>query len=210
MTLIHDKQDRLMAILVNRLRIPVLVDDVLDGREVIDDDTRLAMHEELCEMPPHVLLVCMALCSIKIARPYNEAAATMRELYKESQRILQDYRRLWGQLARNGFVRDEDVRRYLPDIAADLMNMAELLDLSLSFLKKKDMRASALCDILGIQAKAHAMVAEEYCRVMGLQNAARFDLSGDEDICGAFVFMKMYKVPENVVKFETSDDARVH
>lgn len=151
-----------VATLTNKLQAPVVIADILAGREELSDEVHYALHEIISDMQPDSALLAIAASAATIARIYQNASPGMKVLKMECDRILEDYGSLWLQNARNEKIDESQVLDMLGHTPEDLESIAELLELNGVFLKAKDAQAATLCDILYIQSKAHAMIADEF------------------------------------------------
>lgn len=150
------------ALLMNKLQVPGIIADILNGRETLTDDVHYALHGIISDMQPDSALLAIALSAETLARIYANASPGMKVLGLECERIVADYGSLWLRNAQEEIIDEDAILDALMHTPEDLESLAELLELCGSFLKAKDKSASALCDLLYIQAKAHAMIADEF------------------------------------------------
>lgn len=155
-------QNKEIATLANKLQVPVVVSDILDGRDELSDDIQYGLHEIISDLQPDSALLAIAVSALKIAKIYEKASPAMTVLVMECERLMQDYGPLWLQNANNENLDHGDIFDILSLIPEDLEGLAELLSHNITFLRTKDEQAAALCNILYIQASAHAMVAETF------------------------------------------------
>jgi len=151
-----------LALLANKLQVPVVVTDILDGKGVFTDDVQYGLHEVISDFQPDSALLSIALSARKIAYIYEPASPSMKVMVMECERIIEEYGELWLKNARHETLNDDDVFDVLIHTTEDLEALAELLELNGSFLRAKDAQASALCDILYIQAQSHALIADTF------------------------------------------------
>lgn len=157
-----------LAAVTNRLQIPLIVTDILDGEGELTDDVQFGIHEIISDLQPDTALLCIALSARKIAGIYSKASASMGVLDLECERILSEYGPLWLQNAAHQDIDELQVLDALSHVHEDLEYIAELLELNISFLRAKDETAARLCEILLIQSTAHAMIAEEFLSAVNI------------------------------------------
>jgi len=155
-----------LATIVNRLQVPVIVSDILNGDAALSADVQYGLHEVISELQPDSALLCVALSAKKIASKFHDASPSMKILEMESARIIEDYAELWLLNAEDREINEVDALDAVSRSAEDLESMAELLDLNMHSLKSINAEAWALCDILSVQSRAHALIAEAYIETL--------------------------------------------
>lgn len=151
-----------LATLANKLQVPMVVSDILNEDGALSDDVKYGLHELISEMQPDSALLAIAISALKVAQIYKNASPSMDVMSIEANRIIDEYGYVWLKNANNQEINSAEIYELLIHTAEDLENIAELLDLNCSFLRAKDSDAARLCDILYIQAKSHALIAEEF------------------------------------------------
>ncbi|MCF8496719.1 MAG: hypothetical protein K9G62_08675 [Alphaproteobacteria bacterium] len=190
--MIKTLSNRNLAILTSRLQIPVIVSDILDGREMLDGDMHYTLHEVISDMAPDSALLTIALCARTIAGRFAQGCASMKILELESDRIVDEYGGLWLLNANDESLDDQTVMDALDHAAEDLASLGELLDLNESYLRPVDVDAAALCEILFVQAKSHALIAEVFLE------AAEGEPE-EEDLSESLMILS--SLPDNVIPF---------
>lgn len=181
-----------LATLTNKLHIPLIVQDILDGEGALTDDVRYGLHDTISDFQPDSALLAIALSARKIASIYKDASPSMDVMGLEAERLVDEYGRLWLKNASHQVLDGDEVYDTLIHTAEDLESLAELLDLNCSFLRMKDSLAASLCDILYIQARSHSLIAEEFMRV------------ADEMVAGGETVQVSSKAPvftDNIIPF---------
>lgn len=153
--------DRDLAFVATELQVPLIVTDILDGRGELSGEDHYGLHDMISDLHPDSALLAIAISARKIARVYQTASPAIQVLVMECDRIIDEYGDLWIQNAQDQSINEGDIYNILVHTAEDLEGLAELLELNSDFLEAKDGQAAVLCDILSIQAKAQALVAEE-------------------------------------------------
>ncbi len=154
--------------MTNRLHVPAIINDIIDGREKLTPELEYSIHDLIADMQPDTALLCIATCAQKIANSYILASASMHVMHTEAERMIEDYADLWVQNALDRDVDELSALDALANISEDLECLADLLSLNLSFLKAKDEAAAKVFGILHIQATSHQMIADEFFRAMSL------------------------------------------
>lgn len=150
------------ALLTTKLHVPMAVRDILAAPEAMEGDEQYALHEVISDLQPDSALLCIALAAKEIAKAAVYPSATTKVLMIECDRIVEDYAPLWLENAREQRIDDALVFDTLAGIPEDLEGLCELLEVNSAFFASHDPKAAALCEILCIQAGAHAMIAEEF------------------------------------------------
>lgn len=155
----------------------MVVSDILKGDEALTDDVHYGLHEAISDLQPDSALLAIAMSAGTIARIYGEASPGMKVLSLECDKIIEDYGSMWLRHANNQSLDNEQILDVLTHTPEDLEGMAELLELNACFLKAKDEQAAALCEILLIQAQAHALIADEFIAAANDMAANKSDMT---------------------------------
>ena len=150
------------ALLAAKIEVPVIVAEILHGQAELCDDTHYALHELISDLQPDSALLAMALSAEHITTKYKEMSPSMRVLGIECRRIIEDYGTMWLANADQANIDTHEAMDALMHTPEDLDSMAELLEMAMATIEAKDKTAFTLCDILYIQCKAHALIAEEF------------------------------------------------
>lgn len=159
-----------LATVTNRLQVPLIVQDILSDYLEFTDDVRLALHEELSDDQPDSALLSIALAAQKIANSNIGNAAVMKIIHMECERIIAEYASIWLKNMQEKALDDNMVFETLVHIPEDLESLAELLDVAVIAFRLEESEAADLCEILSIQARAQALIAETYLESMDLNN----------------------------------------
>ncbi len=149
-----------LASVASKLQVPLIVSDILNGTECLDDEAEYALHEAISEMQPDSALLCIALGGCKVAR--MGSSPSLRILEIECRKIVDEYALLWLKNAEGSVVDEEIALEALSGMAEDLEDLASLLENCITTLEKKNPDAAIVCNILSIQGRAQALVAEAY------------------------------------------------
>ncbi len=167
MLISKDLAPRDLAKVATKLQVPLIVSDILNGGEEIADETEYALHEAISEMQPDSALLCIALCGSKIAGMENSTPALILEM--ECRRIIEEYATLWLRNAEGNDIDADQAFEALSSTQEDLEDLAGLFDNCVVSLEKKSKDAAMLCNIMRIQARAQALVAEAYFETLEAQ-----------------------------------------
>lgn len=154
------------AAVINKLQVPVVISDIMRGEEFLTQDVHYALHESISDLQPDSALLCIALGARKIAGHQKKPFPALQVLSMECDRIIGDYAAPWLRNAQEGTVSEEDAFDLLSTTAEDLEDIAALLGSCEAYLRTTDEDAATLCNIMRVQAQAHAMVAEAYFQMM--------------------------------------------
>lgn len=158
--------DKDLATLTNRLQTPLIIGDIINGEGSLTADVRMGLHEILSNDQPDSALLSIALGAQKIANSYADISTSMKILNMECDRIIAEYGQLWLKNANAKTLDDTLVFETLAHIPEDLDALNELLAITGITLKKTAPAAAELCDIMRIQTKAHALIAETFLEGM--------------------------------------------
>ncbi len=154
------------ALLTSKLYVPMVVRDMLEATEPMADDEQYALHETISNLQPDSALLSIALAAKEISKAAAYPSATLKVLGIECDRIIEDYAPLWLENAREKRIDEALVFDTLAGIPEDLEGLCDLLEVNTAFFASHDPKAAALCEILCIQAGAHALIAEEFVGVI--------------------------------------------
>lgn len=165
-----------LAILTNRLQVPLIIGDILSGEGALTDDVRMGLHEVLSDDQPDSALLSIALSAKQIADAYGETNASIKLLNIECDRIILEYGQLWLRNAQAKSLDDNLVFETLVHIPEDLEALKELLEITAIFLSTKAPQTADLCKIMISQAQAQATIAETFLE--GLNDMPEQDIWG--------------------------------
>ena len=154
--------DKELAKLANTLQVPLVVQDILDERDILSPDVQYGLHEVLSDYQPDSALLCIALSARKIAGTYKHNCPNMAVMKMECDRMIADYAELWMRHADKKMLDDTLVFDTLEQIPEDLEALAELLEINMGFLHKANHELAGLAEILAVQARAQVLVADTF------------------------------------------------
>ncbi len=181
------------ALLRSKLYVPIVIRDILDASGPLADDEQYALHETISDLQPDSALLCIALAAKQLANCAPYPSATLKVLDIECDRIIDDYAPLWLENTRNQHMDETLVFDTLANIPEDLESLSELLEVNAAFFSNHDPKAAEICNILFIQAGAHALIAEEFIGVI--------DEEADEPVDFTPIPETQNAVTDNVIAF---------
>jgi hypothetical protein len=157
-----------LAALINKLQAPVIVSDILTGKDDADE-THYALSALISDMQPDAAILAIALSMRKIINPYLNASPSLQMTEIECVRLIEDYAHQWmmNPIAEN--TDPQECGELMEQICDDLEYMEELLDLNINYLQAKDEGGVQLCKLLKAQTSSHHMIAEAISK--GLNSA---------------------------------------
>lgn len=142
------------------LVVPLIVADILSGRETLDEETRYALHDALSEIDPDSALLAIALSAKHIAAELIAHVPVAVGLKFESEKILQEYGPEWLSNYDGGPVDEQALFEMLQTMPEDLEALADLMDSLRCSVIDTQHPVHVLCEILSLQARAHMDVAD--------------------------------------------------
>jgi len=155
-----------LAILTTQLHVPIAARDAMEQRKEIEADAHYALHDALADMQPDAALLSIALTTKMIAKGYVGSNSGTEILILECDRIIDEYGQIWLDNANKKNLNNGYLVQLLENIPEDLENMAELIELNLAYAAFDNPVIAEICEILQIQAGAHAIIAEEFLSVL--------------------------------------------
>ena len=141
--------------------VPLILAQMMAGIEPLDEVAEYTVHDIIGDLKPDCGLLCVALCAAEIAGHYPMTPIA-GVLGLEAERIIGEFGSLWLRHAA-GTAPDnlQMVRESLSYIPEDLEVLADLLDATQAELPEADIITRTLCDMMALQARAHAEAAED-------------------------------------------------
>lgn len=160
-----------LAWMAAKLYVPVTACKSMDMTREIEPDAHYALHDTLADMQPDEALLSIAITAKHIAKCYAGTNSGTEVLSMECDRIIDEYGPLWLQHEQNGKKDNGYLVSILENIPEDLETMAELIEINLAYASYDNPVIAEICEILQIQAGAHAIIAEEFLNVMEMAAA---------------------------------------
>lgn len=139
--------------------IPAIAGDMLTGTEPLDDVAEFTMHDIIAGMKPDAALLCIGLCAMQIstAKAHLPIAGVMGI---EAEQMIDEYAPHWIAHKNGAAVNDAALREQLTHLPEDLEALRDFLEATKVEIMEENSVAAKLCDILALQAEAHAAAAE--------------------------------------------------
>ena len=152
--------------------VPLILGQMFAGLEPLDEVAEYTIHDIVGDLRPDCGLLCVALCAAEIAGHYPRTAIA-GVLGLEAERIIAEFGSLWLHHAAGAEGDAQAVRESLVHIPEDLEVLADLLDATQAALEDADATGRTLCDMMALQARAHAEGAEEELQTISLMPLPR-------------------------------------
>lgn len=155
--------------------VPTILSQMMAGMEPLDDVAEYTVHDIIGDLRPDGGLICVALSALEIAAYYPHMPIA-GALALEAERVIAEFGAHW--------LRAEDadvnaVRQSLVHIPEDLESIADLLDATQAAMDHADIVGRTLCDMLALQARAHAETAEEELYNINLMPLSREHIAAE-------------------------------
>lgn len=160
-----------LAFMAGKLYVPVATFEAIDMNNNIEADAHYALHDLLADMEPDEALLSIAVTAKSIAERYAGTNSGTELLSMECERLINDYGPVWMQYQKSGKKDNGYLVGILENIPEDLETLAELIETSLAYASFDNPIIGEICEILQIQAGAHAIIAEEFLDVMEMAQA---------------------------------------
>jgi CheY-like chemotaxis protein len=151
-----------LAALINKLQAPLVVSDILTGKET-GEESSYALTRMISDMQPDAAILAIALSMRKIVQPYLKASPSLQMTEIECTRLTEDYAHQWTTQPLNAETPYAEAFETLEQAAEDLEYLEELLDLNINYLNSKDIGGVALCRLLRTQTIAQRHICEAFC-----------------------------------------------
>jgi len=197
-------RDQDIAKIANRLQVPLIIGDILNGEGALTNDVQMGLHEILSDDQPDSALLSIALSARALAERFHGQAAIFTMLTNECDRIIAEYGMIWLRNAQAKKLDDNTVFETLVHIPEDLEAISELLEFAKITLEDAGEDAADLCTILTTQAGAQGIVAQTFLDSMDMGNQEPWDIYEGENInMGAIVAEQASQAfyTDNVIAF---------
>ncbi len=178
-------RDQDIAKIANRLQVPLIIGDILNGEGALTSDVQLGLHEILSEDQPDSALLSIALSARSIAETYYGSASIFEMIIMETDRIIAEYGMMWLRNAQAKTLDSNTVFETLVHIPEDLESLCELIEFAKMTLTGSNDESAEICKILITQANAQSIIAQTFIDSMDLGSNEPWNISNiyeDEDI----------------------------
>jgi len=163
-------RDQDIAKIANRLQVPLIIGDILNGDGALTHDVQMGLHEILSDDQPDSALLSIALSARALAERFHNHAAIFTMITQEADRIIAEYGMMWLRNAQAKTIDDNTVFETLVHIPEDLEAICELLEFAKISLDDACDDAGELCTILTTQAIAQSIVAQAFLDSMDMDD----------------------------------------
>lgn len=139
--------------------VPIIVHEMLSGKEPFDGVAEFTLHDIIGGMKPDTALLCIALCAQHLAAECSEHPIA-RVLGMESNTMIHEYGALWLAHTQGQDIDDGQVIDALAHIPEDLECLCDLIGATQAELADQNGPQALLCGLLALQADAHRAAAE--------------------------------------------------
>lgn len=156
--------DQTLALLINRLQLPVIMRDLLVHEGGLVGDMSYTLHEMLSDMRPDTALLAAAASAQMLVGALEKPSPGDAVLHGLCARIIEDYAPRWlatygNEAAAQGFLLEIFGR-----VESDLLSLKDLLKTAAAL--QKDEKIAALFAVLEIQTRAQADIVAEFLNLM--------------------------------------------
>ncbi|MBI1302110.1 MAG: hypothetical protein GC137_10740 [Alphaproteobacteria bacterium] len=155
------QSNKQMALLKNRLQMPMIVRDLLVTQLEPADDATYGLHEMMGNFRPEEALLCAALVMEEVAFFEREIDADMKFLKMECARIIERYSARDDLAQDNPELWAETEADMLPVLADDLEEFLEIIFMCYLNFELVNPNVTAILDILTAQLQSHSMIVDE-------------------------------------------------
>ncbi|MCB1555704.1 MAG: hypothetical protein KDJ15_00135 [Alphaproteobacteria bacterium] len=167
------EEEKTLALLHAEFVVPLVLVDMMDGREILDDIAEYTLHDMIGEMQPDTACLCLALCGQQIAARFS-SIPSCHALKIESERLVDELAPLWlSEAGRAAPLSERDILDRLVYLPEDLESLGDLFDTVQVSLQRVFPAGARLCDALALQAHAHGESAENRLQEVHLPSLSR-------------------------------------
>ncbi|MFK7839247.1 MAG: hypothetical protein AB8B83_02860 [Bdellovibrionales bacterium] len=179
MTIMKDQD---IARIANRLQVPLIIGDIINGEGALTDDIKMGLHEVLSDDQPDSALLSIALSARAIASNFQGKASIFDMLSFECERVIAEYGMMWLRNAQAKTLDDNTVFETLVHIPEDLECLSELLEFAKRIFDHTNQEAADLCSILITQSQAQSLIAQTFLESMNYGAQEPWKIYEDENM----------------------------
>jgi hypothetical protein len=135
------------------------------GEGELTGDVQYGLHSLISDLQADSALLCIALGGLQIMNGQDKASLNISILKLQCESVVNDYAAHWLQNPSNTETSEHDTLENLSYMSEDLEGIGELFDLAMNCFENNDI-AARLMKILSVQAKAHALITDEFYNVL--------------------------------------------
>ncbi len=175
-----------MALLKNKLQMPLVVRDLLITGEAPSEETTYGLHELMSNFQPEQAVLCAAFVMKEIANYETEMSDDLKFLHMECDRIIERYGARDDLAEDNPELWAETEGEMMPVISEDIEDFLELIFLCYMSFEVTNPKIAAILNIITNQLQSHMMIVDEVLSLLsniGYQGTAE----GSKDSSGNVV-----------------------
>ncbi len=153
--------DKEMALLKNRLQMPLIVRDLLITNQTPSADENYALHEMLGNFTSDEALLCSAFVMKEIADFDKSVSTDLAFLHMECDRLIERYSARADLAKENPEIWNETQNAMLNTIFEDMEDFLELIELCHMSYEVTNPRITKFLDIITAQLQSHLMIIDE-------------------------------------------------
>ncbi len=188
--------DKELALLKNRLQMPLIIRDMLEAGKMLCDDENYAMHEMLSNFSTEEALLCSAFVMKEIAYFISDASSGSAStdlvfLNMECERLIERYSTRVDLMQESPdilFELDNNILEVIYEDICDFLELIELCQLSFEIINPK---LVGFLKIMTLQLQSHMMIVDEAISI----------LSNKKDNGNVFSIMTSGADIDNVIMF---------
>ncbi|MCK5375007.1 MAG: hypothetical protein KAJ40_06965 [Alphaproteobacteria bacterium] len=158
-----------LALLKNRLQIPLIARDLLSDDKMPNDEETYAMHDMLCDFSTEEALLCAAFVMKEIAALGNVSPSDMAFFHMECERLIERYSARDDLAQDNPELWSNTQIDMLDEIAEDLEGFLDLLSLCKLSYEITAPAVTHIIEILDAQLQSQLVIIDE---VISMHEAA--------------------------------------
>ncbi|MCD8562724.1 MAG: hypothetical protein LRY54_01375 [Alphaproteobacteria bacterium] len=156
--------DQTLALLINRLQVPVIMSDLLKQEGAMEGDMAYTLHEMLSDMRPDTALLAIAASAQMLVAAIKKPSPGDAVLHGLCSRIIEDYAPRWLATYGNDAAAQGFLLEIFGRVESDLISLNDLLKTAAAL--QKDEKIAAFFHVLEIQSKAQADIVAEFLNLM--------------------------------------------
>ena len=155
------QSDKQMAILKNKLQMPLIVRDMLKAEHTPSADENYALHEMLGNFSAEDALLCTAFTMKEISDYEDINSTNLTFLNMECERIIERYSARDDMASENPDLWSETQMNMLECLSEDLEELLELIELCHMSYEVTNPKITKFLDIMTAQLQSHIMIIDE-------------------------------------------------
>ncbi|MCD8498434.1 MAG: hypothetical protein LRZ85_10450 [Alphaproteobacteria bacterium] len=156
--------DQSLALLINRLELPLVVRDLMEQEGVLASDMGYTLHVVLSDMRPDTALLAIAATAQMLVGGMKNPSPGDAVLHGLCARVIEDYAPRWMATYGNEDAVQDFLLEIFGRVESDLLSLHDLLKTASAL--QKDEKIAKILNVLEIQSRAQADVVSEFLNLM--------------------------------------------